>query len=56
MLGEKVIHPIFTLLNDEAGEDDVLFFTTEEIYGMVYFLTARCHLNWKDYDTISSSI
>jgi hypothetical protein len=47
-----VINPMVTLLNDEGAEDEVLYLNTEEIYGMIYFLTGKCHLNWKNYDNI----
>lgn len=52
----KVVVPIFTLLNDEGADDNVLYFNMEEIYGMIYYLTGRCHLNWADYDSVSPSI
>lgn len=48
----NVINPMVSLLNDEGAEDEVLYLNTEEIYGMIYFLTGKCHLNWKNYDNI----
>ena len=55
-LTERIIDPIFDLLNNEAGDDEVMLLNTEEIFGMIYYLTGRCHLNWTDYDTVSSGI
>jgi len=55
-ISEKVINPMFSLLNENAADDEVLYFNAEEIYGMIYYLTGRCHLNWKNYDSISPSI
>lgn len=51
-ISQNVVNPVVQILNEEGGEDEVLFFTTEEIYGMIYFLTGKCHLNWKDYGNI----
>ncbi len=49
---KNVIEPMLALLNDEGAEDEVLYLNSEEVYGMIYFLTGKCHLNWKDYDSI----
>lgn len=51
-LMEKVVQPILDILNKEGESDDFLNYTTNDIYGMIYFLTGKCHLNWKDYDSI----
>ena len=52
VLKEKVVQPILDILNREGSEDDYLNYNANDIFGMVYFLTGKCHLNWKDYDTI----
>ena len=52
VLKEKVVQPILDILNREGREDDYLNYNANDIFGMVYFLTGKCHLNWKDYDTI----
>ena len=52
ILNEKVIQPILEILNKEGAEDNYLNYNANDIFGMVYFLTGKCHLNWKDYDTI----
>jgi hypothetical protein len=49
---EKVIQPILDLLNNEGEADEYLKYNANDIYGMIYFLTGKCHLNWKDYDTV----
>lgn len=51
-LMEKVIQPILDILNREGESDDFLNYNSNDIYGMIYFLTGKCHLNWKDYDSI----
>lgn len=49
---EKVITPVEDLLNTEGEEDNFLRYTIEDIYGMIYYLTGKCHINWKDYDNL----
>ncbi|MGV4528971.1 ABC-three component system protein [Ornithobacterium rhinotracheale] len=51
-LHEKVVNPILNILNKEGEADDYLNYNSNDIFGMVYFLTGKCHLNWKDYDII----
>jgi len=48
----QVVEPLLTLLNDEGEHDDFLNYNAEDVYGMIYYLTGKCHLNWKDYDSI----
>ncbi|WP_298954599.1 ABC-three component system protein [uncultured Nonlabens sp.] len=45
-LFEEVIVPIVDALHSETSEDEVLYINHEEIRGMIYFLTGRCHLRW----------
>lgn len=52
VLKEKVIQPILDILDKEGYEDDYLNYNANDIFGMVYFLTGKCHLNWKNYDTV----
>jgi len=47
---EKIVLPIMDKINADGAEDKDLRFTSDHIYGMIYYLTGRCHLNWKDYD------
>ena len=49
---EKIVQPIFDLINQDGRDDTFLNYTIEEIYGMVFFLTGKCHLNWAVYDHI----
>lgn len=49
---EKVVSPIMAKINENGAEDQDLHYTTDHIYGMIYYLTGMCHLNWKDYDNI----
>lgn len=51
-LMEKIIQPILDLLNTEGEADEYLNYNANDIYGMIYFLTGKCHLNWKNYDTL----
>ena len=44
--------PILEILNKEGAEDNYLDYNANDIFGMVYFLTGKCHLNWKNYDTL----
>ncbi|WP_299160934.1 ABC-three component system protein [uncultured Tenacibaculum sp.] len=48
---EKIIEPINERLNKEGAEDTILNLNSEEIRGMVYYLTGRCHIKW-NYDNI----
>lgn len=49
---EFVITPTLKLLNQEGEHDTHLNYSTEDIYGMIYYLTGKCHINWKNYDSI----
>ena len=51
-LFEKVVQPILDLLNDEGEHDSILNYTADDVYGMIYFLTGKCHINWADYDNL----
>lgn len=51
-VAEKVIAPVLSLLNEEGENDDFLSYDSEDVYGMVYYLTGRCHLNWTNYDSL----
>lgn len=49
---EVIVEPLMQLLNENGEHDEDLRYTTDHIYGMIYYLTGMCHLNWKDYDNI----
>ena len=46
---EKVVKPVLELINVEGENDGVLNYDADDVYGMVYYLTGKCHLNWKNY-------
>lgn len=49
-VSEQFIIPVMKELN-ENGEDDIyLCYTTDDILGMLYYLTGNCHINWANYD------
>lgn len=47
---EKVIIPVVDELNVNGAEDSCLCYTTDDIFGMLYYLTGNCHINWAIYD------
>lgn len=49
---EVIVEPLMQMLNDNGAHDEDLRYTSDHIYGMVYYLTGMCHLNWKDYDNL----
>ena len=48
-LRQKIVEPIMAMLDEGGAHDQYLNFTEDHIYGMIYYLTGMCHLNWKDY-------
>ena len=48
----KVVSPILDLINIEGENDEYLNYNAEDIFGMIYYLTGQCHINWKNYDNI----
>lgn len=49
---DKIVKPIMDFINDNGEHDKYLQYTEDHIYGMIYYLTGMCHLNWTDYDNI----
>ena len=49
---KQIVIPIRDLLDTCGANDDYLHYTEDHIYGMIYYLTGMCHLNWTDYDNI----
>lgn len=47
---EHVVSPIVDELNDNGYDDDCLCYDIDNIYGMLYYLTGNCHINWTNYD------
>lgn len=46
---EKIVLPTKEMLNKNGMYDDKLRYNEDHIYGMIYYLTGMCHLNWKVY-------
>ena len=51
-VSEKIVRPVLELINTEGEDDEFLNYDAEDVLGMIYFLTGKCHINWKDYDNI----
>jgi len=51
-LHEKIVCPIMDIFRETGYTDDNIRYTYDHIYGMIYYLTGNCHLNWKDYDNL----
>jgi hypothetical protein len=51
-VSENVIDPIFKMINQDGQDDTFLNYNVEDIYGMIFFLTGKCHLTWANYDNI----
>lgn len=49
---KQIVLPIMNILNEDGENDMYLYLTVDHIYGMLYYLTGMCHLNWKDYDNV----
>lgn len=48
----QIVSPILQMIETNGANDQSLYFNMDHIYGMIYYLTGMCHLNWKDYDNI----
>lgn len=48
----KVVQPVIDLINLEGEDDEFLNYNADDIFGMIYYLTGQCHINWKNYDII----
>lgn len=55
-VSEFVIRPIVQMLNNEGADDDYLCYDNEDLFGMVFYLTGICHINWKDYENVQSGL
>ncbi|WP_297224230.1 ABC-three component system protein [uncultured Prevotella sp.] len=49
MVYEKVVLPIIDEINANGSYNRQLCYNEDDIYGMLYYLTGKCHINWKDY-------
>ena len=46
----NIVKPLMKRLNDNGAYDEDMHLTEDHIYGMLYYLTGMCHINWADYD------
>lgn len=49
---KQIVSPFLQMIETNGANDQSLYFNMDHIYGMIYYLTGMCHLNWKDYDNI----
>ena len=47
---EQVIQPVMQEIEAEGADDTCLCYTEDDIFGILYYLTGNCHINWKVYD------
>ena len=48
MVYEMVVQPIVDEINANGSCDRQLCYNEDDIYGMLYYLTGNCHINWKE--------
>lgn len=46
---EQVIMPVVDKLAFNGEKDTELRYNIDDIFGMLYYLTGNCHINWKEY-------
>ena len=46
----NIVKPTMKLLNDNGAYDEDMHLTEDHIYGMIYYLTGMCHINWTEYN------
>lgn len=49
-VSEQVILPVMKELNENGADDIYLCYTADDLFGMLYYLTGNCHINWAIYD------
>lgn len=47
---DKVVVPVMEELNTVGDSDTCLCYTLDDVFGMLYYLTGNCHINWAIYD------
>lgn len=47
---EQVVQPIMAELNETGSADTELYYNEDDIFGMLYYLTGNCYINWANYD------
>lgn len=48
----NIVRYLMNLLNVNGAYDEDMHLTEDHIYGMIYYLTGMCHLNWTEYEDI----
>lgn len=48
----NIVKPTMKMLNDNGAYDEDMHLTEDHIYGMLYYLTGMCHINWTEYETV----
>ena len=43
---------LMNLLNNNGAYDEYMHLTEDHIYGMLYYLTGMCHINWTEYENV----
>ena len=51
---DRIIQPIMQEIESEGADDTCLCYTEDDIFGILYYLTGNCHINWKVYDVHTS--
>ncbi len=46
----NIVKPLMEKLERNGASDEYLRFSEDHIYGMIYYLTGMCHLNWTVYN------
>ena len=49
---EQVIRPVMQEIEAEGADDTCLCYTEDDIFGILYYLTGNCHINWVNYDEL----
>lgn len=52
LIYEKIVDYEMRFINENGTDDADLRYTANHIYGMIYYLTGMCHINWVDYDNV----
>lgn len=48
----NIVNYLMKILNDNGAYDEDMHLNEDHIYGMLYYLTGMCHINWKDYENV----
>ena len=47
---EQVVTPILEEIDEQGSADTCLCYNEDDIFGILYYLTGNCHVNWTVYD------